>query len=556
MQFSEYQPLAEYENRYGALHEKNVKSHWDALVAESGIDEMANRATVEQINETQTKIDKNDSSLRTNKTMRGWLIFLIILTVCVSVFFLIKFRDPDSVHIVVIVLLLAMAVIIVTLYLIDSKLKPRMTSLTEVLAELNENKKKLTEEAWSQVAPLNALFTRHIPARLMEETYPLIDFDDCFDSKRFDYLQQKYKLGDNFDINQSTLFVKSGEIKGNPFCIFKTLNHYMGEMTYYGYKTIYWTEYYINSEGKRASRRVSETLSAKVTAPFPEYYETTYIIYGNEAAPNLVFKRKPSKANKMTDREIRRFVKRETKRIEKKMEKTVTQGENFTLMGNGEFESLFGALNRNNEVEFRLLFTPVAQREIVNLIKDKTVGFGDDFDFEKTCMLNTIRPEHINSLDITCDPKMYYHYDVAEIRRKFVEFNLLFFRSVYFAFAPLLAIPLYQSHKPHEFIYKDVYDSIVSCFEHERAANREASKFIHPRSVTRNILKTRHERSDGESDNVAVTAYGYRIEKKCTSVTVHGGDGKYHNVNVGWDKYISVQGSGNLYITMDDLLTQ
>ena len=42
-------------------------------------------------------------------------------------------------------------------------------------------------------------------------------------------------------------------------------------------------------------------------------------------------------------------------------------------MGHPEFEVLFGAQNRNNEVQFRLLFTPLARKQLLALMKDKNM---------------------------------------------------------------------------------------------------------------------------------------------------------------------------------------
>ena len=64
-------------------------------------------------------------------------------------------------------------------------------------------------------------------------------------------------------------------------------------------------------------------------------------------------------------------------------------------MGNSEFEVLFGATNRNNEVQFRLLFTPLAQKQLLGLMKDKEIAFGDDFNFIKRNKINIIIPDHL-----------------------------------------------------------------------------------------------------------------------------------------------------------------
>jgi len=38
-----------------------------------------------------------------------------------------------------------------------------------------------------------------------------------------------------------------------------------------------------------------------VEHPFPEYDNQTFIVYGNEAAPDLLFSRSPSKLSKLED---------------------------------------------------------------------------------------------------------------------------------------------------------------------------------------------------------------------------------------------------------------
>lgn len=431
--------------------------------------------------------------------------------------------------------------------LVKNKITPSIKNLDQAKQLLLAELEALTAEAWGQMKPLISQFNSAVSARLSEKTHPLIQLDDKFDIRRFAYLHQKFGLWDNDDINVSTLFVQSGEIKGNPFCFFKTLNHYMSEKTYHGSKTIYWTESYRDSNGDWKTRSHSQTLHASVTKPFPAYYKDTYLVYGNEAAPNLLFKREKSKANELNEKQLEKHIKSKSKELEKLMRTKIAKGENFTIMGNTEFEVLFGAANRNNEVEFRLLFTPMAQREMLNLIKDKNVAWGDNFSFKKHYMLNIIEAEHLRNIDISGDINNYIDYDLAQMRSKFNNYNNLYFKSIYFAFAPLLAISLYQDHKPHEFIYKDVYKQRFSNFEHERIVNNmPKSDFAPINSVTDNILKTRFVRNGTGNENVNVTAHGFRGEERTAYVRMRGGDGGYHDVPVYWTEYLSVSNTTNI----------
>jgi hypothetical protein len=549
-----YQPLDEYKAKYKDNHSKNVSDFFDDCIVQAKTNEQENKKTVANINLHQKSIEKLSSSFKKKKKQRGFLVFLTVVAFGIVIAFGVNiFCDLFESQIKTTLFSTSTGAFlsVISILLIKRKLNPAINMLDEQLKKMKSELDALIKEAWTQVASLVGMFNHYTSARLFEKTYPFISLDDNFDIKRYDFLSRKFGMWDNNDKDVSTLFVQSGEINGNPFCFFKTLNHFMSRKTYHGSKTIYWAETYIDSKGKRQTRQCSQTIHAKVTKPFPDYYNNTYLVYGNEAAPNLVFSRKMSKANTMNNSKLNKYIKNECKNLESSMRKKISKGENFTMMSNSEFEVLFGAANRNNEVEFRLLFTPIAQREILNLIKDKTVAWGDNFDFTKQKMLNLVFPSHLQTIDISGDINNYIHYDVDTMKRNFNNYNNLYFKSIYFAFAPLLAIPLYCQHKTHEFIYKDVYPQHYSCFEHEFFVNRmEKINFVHNASVTNNILKTKHLSCYNQTDRVLVTAHGFRSEERTDYVNVRGGDGGYHSVPVNWTEYLAVSKDTETDITI------
>ncbi|MBL4675258.1 MAG: hypothetical protein JKY70_03485 [Mucilaginibacter sp.] len=544
--FPTYQPLNEYKTRYFELHSANTSEFFENCIKLGNIDEDANKKAVEKINQQRIKLTKTGSSLNKKRALKTFLI--VIITLAISVFVAFSFMMYQQPNLQGFLVMAGSGGLAVYLFiLVKNKITASIKNLDQAKQSLTEELEALTAEAWAQMKPLISQFNSATAARLSEKTHPLIQLDDKFGIRRFAYLSQKFGLWDNDDINVSTLFVQSGEIKGNPFCFFKTLNHYMSEKTYHGSKTIYWTESYCDSNGNSQTRSRSETLRASVTRPFPAYYKDTYLVYGNEAAPNLLFNREKSKANELNEKQLEKHIKSKSKEIEKLMRTKIAKGENFTVMGNTEFEVLFGAANRNNEVEFRLLFTPMAQREMLNLIKDKNVAWGDNFSFKKHYMLNIIGAKHLQNIDVSGSTSNYIDYDLVQMRSKFNSYNNLYFKSIYFAFAPLLAISLYQDHKPHEFIYKDIYKQRFSNFEHERIVNNmRKSDFAPSDSVTDNILKTRFMGNGAGNEYVNVTAHGFRGEARTAYVQVWGGDGRYHDVPVNWTEYLSVSNTTNI----------
>ncbi|GHT36480.1 hypothetical protein FACS189427_08170 [Planctomycetales bacterium] len=563
---SEFQPLDEYENIYKQRHAENVSQFFEELVVKSGVNQDENRTIVKKINTLQDELDVENKSLRKAYFQQGWLVFAIVLCAVAVIGAIVGITNPDGwdysrqsvITISFLAILLAIPCTATAIWTIKKKTAPQIKELKSAIAHLEEHRNSLIAIATEQMVPLNNLFERYMSSRLMEETYPLIKLDDYFDIKRYDCLNSKYGLWDNKDINYSALFIQSGEINGNPFCFFNNLNHYLGTETYSGSLTVHWTETetYTDTDGKTKMRTVqkSETLHASVTKPCPHYYTEILLVYGNEAAQNLCFSREDTDAEYWDEKRTEREANKRIKQINAQMRKAVTQGKTFTSMGN-EFDALFGATDRNNEVEFRVLFTPIAQREMLKLIKDKTVSWGDDFNFRKSKMLNVIGSDHLTGYDMSGNPKNYQHYDIDTIRKKFNDYNNEYFRAVYFAFAPLLAIPLYQQHKPHEFIYKDVYQERFSCFAHEFAVNKmDVSQFAHPQSRTQNILKTQFRAGNQIGDTVNVTAYGYETANRKDYVNVRCfGNNQTYSVPVDWVEYLPVQRTTDITITERDV---
>ena len=90
------------------------------------------------------------------------------------------------------------------------------------------------------------------------------------------------------------------------------------------------------------------------------------MVYGNEAAPDLKFSRKPTHANELSEKQLEKKVKRGGKLLAKRSRRAIEEGRRFTEMASTEFEVLFGAADRNDEVQFRLLFTPLAQANMLD----------------------------------------------------------------------------------------------------------------------------------------------------------------------------------------------
>lgn len=536
-----YEPLARYRDEFRRTFAMLARAKFRELTQRSGVDTRANRALVAQIRRLQGEA----GSASTKKTCYGCLMAVGFVGAAAALIGAVATNGTDSetqgLCILGIVAGLVLGIVLIPLY----------GAVAKRLAGLQAQIAAKTETAWKQMEPLNRLYTWDVTVKLIEATVPRLAFDPYFTADRLASLHRQFGWDDSFNDGKSIIFAQSGEINGNPFVFGHYLDMAWGEKTYEGSKEISWTEWEEDADGKRRRVRRYETLYAHVTKPMPVYDEQKLLIYGNDAAPNLSFSRQPSG---LTGKDgglwcaIRK--KWRMSRL-KAYSRNLDDDSNFTLMGNHEFETWFHAKDRDHEVEFRLLFTPVAQAQMLNLMKDTTVGYGDDFTFIKQKKVNVLFSQHLNAATIDTDPSRFHNWDYDAAFAFFVQFNERYFKDAYFALAPLLAIPLYQQMRSHEDIWKDVLGREASSFwEHEALANYHGEdKFAHPSCITRSILKTRVVRREGGESTIAVTAHGYRGVERVDYEEVYGGDGRWHKVPVPWIEYLPVRRTSNMCLS-------
>lgn len=549
MQKDIYDPLKEYVNVYRDKFKEVAEKTFAELAAEAQVDVGKNRETCRRIYSEENSLSKVMTSIRWQKVWR------VLLWLCVVVGFIVGFTMYDVLDYVD--LLIVGFVIFGALCLLFTDINPKIKEMKSERDKLAAKVDELKKEAWQQMAPLNNLYDWDVLTRMMTKTVPRLEFDPYFTTQRLADLKATYGWSDSFNAGRSVVYSHSGLINGNPFVICRTRKMEMGTKTYYGEKTIHWTTEETDSDGKTRTVHHSETLVASVTAPYPEYFEKTRLIYGNTAAPDLIFYRKQSG---LADSEG--SLKFKMKRHSLRKKSRDLSNADFAMMTNEEFEVAFDTSNRNNNQQYALLFTPLAQESMMNLLKDDKVGFGDDFDFGKQRMINVIFSKHMQSLNLDMNPQQYKGFDYDKAEADFYAINSRYFRAIYFCFAPLLCVPMYQQIRPQEDIYGRNMQQHSSFWEHEALANFWGQgRFKHPSCVTNCILKTEQLQTIGDNSTIKVNAYGYRTEQHLEYVSKWGGDGNLHHVPVYWDEYLPVTGSGMIYLKednnfKDDSLTQ
>lgn len=556
-----YEPLSRFRDELRDKHAENTAALFDELVATSGVDIPANAGTVSAVRELESSIAGETSRRDRLKFANRLSVFLAIAAGVALVANIVC--AVDSYEVGQPFLDLAQSVIVLLVGALGGGLsakrfRPRLRNAESRIADLSGKRDAAERTAWEQMAPLNALFDWGLPARIIHQTAPRIEFDPYFTEGRLQDLRQTFGWDDTFNEGRSVIFSQSGEINGNPFVIAETLACHMRPKTYSGSLDISWTERVRDADGRSHLVTRHQTLHASVEKPAPDYETEKTLIYGNDAAPTLTFSREPSPLSGLSDNALSRFrLRSEIKRLEA-YSRNLDDDSDYTIMANREFEALFHAVDRSDEVQFRLLFTPLAQRQMVALLRDNDVGYGDDFRFVKRGKVNFILPAHLRRLRIDTNPSQFQAYDAAEIRRRFLAFNADFFRGLYFALAPLLSIPLYQQTRTHETIYGTRALRASSFWEHEAIANFYGdAPFRPPECATRCILKTEAAADpSGEGQTVNVTAHGYRGVPRTDYVRTFGGDGRFHDVPVPWTEYLPVSRTSPLRLLETDGLSR
>ena len=539
-QLADFEPLEYYEDHLKGAVEKNAEEYFEALVKKSGVDAAKNRETVARYNKEAAEAEAAGKKVNSFKTLKTLLIVLTVIAFLAACVLIFLYADGGAAALLIVGILCALlgiGIIVLLCTVIKKKLKER----EEAHKKEAEEASAALKEAYDQMAPLNALFTQGMTREIVLKTMPDLTLDEYLDVKRLDLLERKYGYAPEKNEMVSTVYLLSGTVEGCPFLFDRRLRRTMGTKTYTGSITIHWTTTETDSKGHTRTVHHSQVLTASVNKPAPYYAYETRLIYGNEGAPSLTFTRSPQHSEQLTEKERAKKVKKGAKELQDLTEKAVSGGKRFTELANTEFEVLFGAQDRNNEVEFRLMFTPLAQQNMLDLLTSPK-GYGDDFYFVKAGMLNIIISEHAQNWLVDTDPSRYKSYDLASSRASFVSFNAGWFKSMYFDLAPVLAVPLYRMQKPAEFIYRDVYPSNYPAAEAEVLANRfPRSVFAHANSKTESILKVTPDSKAGATDNVSVTAYSFDTENRTDYVSVFGGDGRSHSVPVPWVEYIPIQ---------------
>lgn len=541
-------PKEDYSSHLRQQHAENVSEYFEHLVDLSQVDIAQNAATVAAYKRF------NDEIQTIGKTRSRWFALRIViwilcaLTIFASPLVAISLGNQllGMIGIAVAIFVMTIGVAVAAYF----ALRPKILNLKTQIADLEALRDEEERKAWAQMEPLNRLHSWDAARFLFNKTLPEVELDSFFTAEKLEDLWSNFDLPTSVNDGRSVLTTQSGSFKGNPFAVTKFLSHWMGTKTYYGSRVINWTEQSRDSDGNLMNVQRSQTLTASVTKPYPEYNEQVAIFFGHEAAPNLNFTRQQSRIAQRDGASLDRGVNRALKKIERRARKHLREGTgDLTVMSNREFEALFNATDRDDEIEFRLLFTPLAQEKMVELLTDQEVAYGDDFSFSKYGKINILGPGHLAAFSFDAEPRRFMSFDFEEAKRFFHSYHNEYFKTIFFGIAPALTIPSYRESRSTNAGADSTSPIYLSFWEYEAMANYLGQpNFAHPSSVTQNILRAEADQVDDNLSTATIGAFGYSAHNCLDYISVRGGDGNVHQVPVNSVDYIPVENFTNVLV--------
>lgn len=519
------EPAKYYREQLKDKFKNETEKYFDELVKKSGLNIEENRKLIKEYDELYQDSQKLSNAKKSRENIFGLFALCLFIAIGTGLWFYFIDKNQNPINYIIILIVIILSII----GAINFKKKAEI--FANLLQQKEENLMQKQREAYKQMYPLNSLFHRETTHFLIRKVIPFINLDYNFNMKRFEQLVTKYNLYETKNEDYSTLDLLSGDILGNPFVFIKELVHSIGTYTYTGQRTVSYTVYTTDSQGKRHSRTVYQTLTASVEKPGPYYNEQTTLVYGNDAAANLTFSRIPH-SKKTTLFDIKQKI--------LKIREMTTDGK-IQGMSNEEFDATFNAQNRNNEVEFRLLFTPLAQQNFKEIFENSP--YGDDFIFRKNRKINEIEAKHMRNWAMDTTPENYIDFSYDRTREKFINYNCEYFEHMFASFMPLLSIPLYQQMKSSEYIYKKRYNYNCNTYLMEMLANLLDINLLKPANAVnvRTMLKTRIREEKNESDIVEITAHSYKTKTHTDYIPRMAGNGRIYSVPVQWEEYIPIQ---------------
>lgn len=212
----------------------------------------------------------------------------------------------------------------------------------------------------------------------------------------------------------------SGHIFNNPFMMYNFKKQEWTTATYTGSVPVTYTEHI---DGKTVVR--TEIVVASETLPAPYWARGTELAYYFDRAEKLCF------TNNVSKGQFKKWNKKEQLPME-----------------NSKFDKLFACI-RNDEKDYRVLFTPLAQENFVKL-------FGEcKFIVEKNEEVTLVQLDKSGNPYLDVTPNEAFNYDLNVWKTNYANWTKRFVRDLGLLTLPIANIPVYTQFDVNESLIKN-----------------------------------------------------------------------------------------------------
>jgi hypothetical protein len=311
----------------------------------------------------------------------------------------------------------------------------------------------------------------------------------------------------------------SGTINDNPFIIYTHSFQSVYLKTFSATESFSYTKHYTttDSNGKKVNK--TKTKQEKLTATTSKTY-CDYPIYTNcfvdtgEIQKQLEFKSPDKKGMKK-----------------------------LKPMENKSFDKLFPA-SRNDEVGYRMVFTPLAQENMVKLLNSNKIR---NLKYSKIANIHSIKSntDQVVIKFLYLYDEIYRDFDYENIKRNYIDLFLNAISGVYFALAPFLTIPLFCHFNDQIDKKASKDDNIPSYAEVGSILHKMNSSFTKPDGSDANATQT-YFVTKNKDNEYEFTSFSHRTVEGVEPVTVVGPHTGAHVIMVPYEERIPTVKDNNI----------
>ena len=540
------EPASYYRDELKNSYSERLSALFESLTKKSGVDADVNRGTVSRLDDANGVLHK----YRSRRSLWIFLLVLSLVVVAVAAYFTYdqvnggSRLQEESLRMLAQIASLGFFGFLTVFSIL------RIIKYGRMIREQEKVVREIENLAWRQMSPLISMINTEDFCRIAHEVAPAIEIAPFIPSRLISRLKERepsqnelfnhIRFMEREDI--TTISSLSGCVDGKPFMMMSYVAFRMGMAVYTGSISLPYVDHVTDSDGKVRTVTRYETLTASIEKPCPEYDSYHRAIYFSEACPDLTFLRSPINISAKSEKGFEKEIKKARKKFLKLEKKSMKNGgRTFTPLSDSAFEALFNTEDRDNDVEFRMMYTPYAIKQFTELVKSPD-GFGDNFYLEKdgcctSCILEGGQIGY--SGGFRPDPAKIASYSYDVMKSRFSRYGEDFFRNFYFCLAPLFSVPIYADGRNEDFaaIMRESDEASYYQFDAESLASADPEAFRPIGTSTEVIIKAVDSRKYDYGTLFTMESHSFRAESRVEYVYKVG----FHvsgNVPVHWTEYI------------------